>query len=77
MTLAASANTRRSDSDAGPPSDRRFAGIRCGASALLDHSKTALPLDTYSHVIPDMIDRAADRLERIISEGRQSAQREA
>jgi integrase len=44
---------------------------------LLGHSKISLTLDTYSHVIPGMVDRAADRLEQIIAEGRQDVQRGA
>lgn len=44
---------------------------------LLGHSKIALTLDTYSHVIPGLVDRAADRLEQIIVEGKQGARRGA
>jgi integrase len=44
---------------------------------LLGHSKIALTLDTYSHVIPGLTDRAANRLEQIITDGKQDAQRGA
>jgi site-specific recombinase XerD len=37
---------------------------------LLGHPKVTLTLDTYSHVVPGLLDQAAERMEAIISEGR-------
>jgi hypothetical protein len=37
----------------------------------------AFTIDPYSHLVPGMVDWAADRLERVISEGRQDVQRGA
>jgi integrase len=34
---------------------------------LLGHSKITLTLDTYSHVVPGMLDQAAERMERIVT----------
>lgn len=44
---------------------------------LLGHSRIGLTLDTYSHVIPGMVDRATDRLEHLILGTAQEVQRGA
>jgi integrase len=37
---------------------------------LLGHAKVTLTLDTYSHVVPGLLDQAAERMEAIVAGGR-------
>lgn len=39
----------------------------CIASERLGHSTVVLTLDTYSHVLPDMQQQAAERIENLLS----------
>lgn len=46
-------------------------------SELLGHSRIGLTLDTYSHVLPGLVERATSRLEDLITGAERSAQRGA